>query len=92
MSEEWRQIQNAMTDLSLGEPTLDGVLDALNDLHRLRHLYPPLAERERRAVSALETIAEHANGPLGGVVNVSKLSDALAAIARDGLAPARVSQ
>lgn len=88
MSDEFRQIANAMSDLRLGEPTLDGVLDALSDLHRLRCLYPPIAERERRAWNALEEIAHHANGPLGNVQNVAKLSDALANIAREGMRPA----
>lgn len=87
MSDEWRQIKNAMTDLALGEPTLEGVLDALNDLHRLRHLYPPLLAREMKAVSALEKIAHHQDEVLGHVVNATKLGDALASIARDGLAP-----
>lgn len=84
---DMRQIRNAMDDLALGPSTLDGILDALHDLHRLRHLYPPIAERERRAVSALEAIAYHADGPLGGVVNVTKLSAALADIAKAGLRP-----
>lgn len=52
--ERMRQIKNAMSDLSLGPATLDGVLDALQDLHRLRHLYPPLREREQ-ALHAFKT-------------------------------------
>lgn len=57
-SDELRQIMNAMSDLSLGPATLDGVLDALNDLQRLRHLYPPLLAREAagcQRIVALET-------------------------------------
>lgn len=84
---DMRQIRNVMDDLALGPATLNGILGALQELHRLRHLYPPTAERERRAVSALEAIAYHSDGPLGGVVNVTKLSDALADIAKAGLRP-----
>ena len=87
--EAFRQIRNAMSDLSLGKPTIDGVLDALQDLHRLRHLYPPLLAREQRAYGACEEIANHADGPLGHVVNVSKLSAALAEIARQGILPTK---